>query len=60
MARRPHPTILCPIHHVELICPIENASKGGKATAKKHGRAQLSRWGKLGGRPAKKKKSKPR
>lgn len=27
--------------------------KGGKARAKKHGKTELSKWGKLGGRPRK-------
>jgi hypothetical protein len=35
-------------------------SKGGKSRAKKHGKAALSRWGKLGGRPRKKGPSKER
>jgi len=29
--------------------------KGGKARAKRHGKAELSKWAKLGGRPPKKK-----
>jgi hypothetical protein len=32
------------------------ASKGGKARAKKYGKAQLSEWAKKGGRPPKKSK----
>lgn len=35
-----------------LICPKCRASQGGKTTAKKHA-AQLSEWGKRGGRPRK-------
>jgi hypothetical protein len=31
-------------------------SKGGLARAKKHGKATLSKWAKLGGRPPKDKK----
>jgi general stress protein YciG len=31
--------------------------KGGKARAEKHDKEELSRWGKLGGRPPKKKRS---
>jgi hypothetical protein len=32
----------------------EIGSKGGKARAAKHGKAALSKWAKLGGRPPKK------
>jgi len=31
-------------------------SKGGSATVKKYGRAQMRRWGALGGRPPKRKR----
>ncbi len=34
-------------------------SKGGRARAKRHSAAQLSRWAKLGGRPPGSKKKKP-
>jgi general stress protein YciG len=34
------------------------ASKGGKARAKKYDKATLSKWGKKGGRPSKKGKTK--
>ena len=33
-------------------------SKGGKARAKKHDKATLSKWAKLGGRPREREKSK--
>jgi len=39
--------------HQELICPICRGARGGKTTAKKYSRKQLSKWGKLGGRPRK-------
>ena len=32
-------------------------SKGGKARAARHGKAELSKWAKLGGRPPKSKKA---
>ena len=34
-------------------------SKGGKARAARHSKAELSKWAKLGGRPPKKKGKKP-
>ena len=33
-------------------------SKGGRTTVKKYGRRQMKEWGKLGGRPPKKKAGK--
>ena len=45
----------CPKHHCELVCPQCRSSKGGKTTAKRHSSAELSRWGKMGGRPKKEK-----
>ena len=54
MEDQPH----CRIHpDTILICPRCIAGRGGKATAKKYGSDQLSRWGQSGGRPKKKKKS---
>jgi hypothetical protein len=35
-------------------------SKGGKGRAKRHSKAQLSKWAKLGGRPPKSEGSKKR
>jgi hypothetical protein len=47
----------CSIHPEQvLICPSCFASSGGKTTAKKHA-AQLSEWGKRGGRPRKPKET---
>lgn len=59
------PEVYCHIHPLTvMICPRCIAAEGGKTTAKTHSHAQLSRWGKLGGRPKKKKprskKRKPR
>ena len=34
-------------------------SKGGKARAKRHSKAELSKWAKLGGRPSKKAAKRP-
>jgi hypothetical protein len=47
----------CPKHPLTvLVCPRCIAARGGKATAKKYGSVQLSRWGAAGGRPPKKKR----
>jgi hypothetical protein len=47
----------CKIHPLTLkICPRCIAAKGGRTTAKKYGTEQLARWGREGGRPAKKKR----
>jgi hypothetical protein len=48
---------ICRRHpHQKLICPLCRSARGGKATAERHTSRQLSQWGKLGGRPPKKKK----
>ena len=45
---------ICRKHpHQKLICPLCRSAKGGKATAERHTKKQLSQWGKLGGRPRK-------
>lgn len=45
----------CAIHtDTKLVCPKCMATKGGAATAAKHGNKQMQDWGKLGGRPKKK------
>ncbi|HLW51335.1 MAG TPA: hypothetical protein VKW06_00705 [Candidatus Angelobacter sp.] len=44
---------ICERHGVALVCPKCQAAKGGKKTAKKHGKKKLSAWGKMGGRPRK-------
>jgi len=49
--------VCCPIHPLTvLICPRCIAQKGGAATARKYGTAQLAAWGRAGGRPKKKAK----
>lgn len=49
----------CPIHpETRLQCPRCLAQRGGRATAKKYGTAQLSAWGKAGGSARHKKKAK--
>jgi len=56
MARSPAKKIYCHVHPQTLmICPLCNASKGGTATARVHGTKQMAKWGRLGGRPRKKK-----
>jgi hypothetical protein len=48
-------TATCAVHtDTELVCPKCLAAKGGETTAEKHAE-KLSGWGKLGGRPRKKK-----
>jgi hypothetical protein len=48
--RKPH----CRKHpEEEMVCAICRGSRGGKTTAKKYSSKQLSKWGKLGGRPRK-------
>jgi hypothetical protein len=44
----------CPVHGTRMICPHCIAAMGGNSTARKHPE-KLSEWGKLGGRPRKKK-----
>lgn len=52
---RPVPEHYCHIHQLTvLVCPLCNASKGGRATARRHTHEQLSRWGRSGGRGNKK------
>jgi hypothetical protein len=48
-------TATCAVHtDTELVCPKCLAAKGGETTAEKPAE-KLSSWGKLGGRPRKKK-----
>jgi hypothetical protein len=48
----------CDIHPMQVLhCPVCDGAKGGKKTAKLHSH-KLSEWGKMGGRPRKRKKSK--
>jgi hypothetical protein len=57
----PKKEVYCHIHPMTvLICPRCIAADGGKSTARKHSHEQLARWGRMGGRPKKKKKIKPR
>jgi hypothetical protein len=58
----PQPTeTYCAYHPLSvLVCPVCIAALGGKTTAKRHSHSQLSKWGKLGGRPKKKTKKKSR
>ena len=52
--------LYCDIHPLTLlVCPRCIAAKGGKTTAARHTHAELSKWGRMGGRPRKKKKGKP-
>jgi hypothetical protein len=53
--------ICCAIHGItKLICPRCIAAKGGRKTARTHSHEQLSAYGRLGGRPKKKKKGRPK
>jgi len=54
---RPPTRHYCPIHGDLLICPTCTGQKGGRKTAKSHA-GEHAQWGKLGGRPKKKKRGK--
>lgn len=48
----------CDMHPLQVLhCPQCDGAKGGRKTAKLHSH-KLSEWGKMGGRPKKKRKSK--
>jgi hypothetical protein len=51
-----NPEIYCVIHLLQLlICPICEGKKGGRKTARLH-KGEHAKWGKMGGRPKKKRR----